>query len=134
MWKHIFAIKRHSSKKGPFVVGGVGFMVHTDVKYFELPMKESAQNWQKMWFYMKDRKSTTGRSGLPQFEDVLSAQPKATWRNTLSTEERPAADDLYQKLQVLMEAGGQTMVGTEVAALFLKCRIQPLMARDHQIF
>ena len=114
LWKRIFAIKRHSSKKVPFVVGGVGFMVRADVKYFEFPMKESVQNWRKMWFYMKDRKSTTGRSGLPQFVDVLSAQPKATWRNTLSAEERSAAEELYQKLQGLMETGDQTMVGTKV--------------------
>ena len=33
-----------------------------------------------------------------------------------------------------MEAGGQTMVGTKVDALFLKRRIQPLMARDHQMW
>ena len=71
LWKRIFAIKRHSSKKGPFVIGGVGFMVRADVKYFEFPMKESVQNWRKVWFYMKDRKSTTGRSGLPQFVDML---------------------------------------------------------------
>ena len=76
----------------------------------------------------------TGRSRLPQLVDVLDAQPKATWRNTLTAEENPAAEELYQKLQVLMEAGGQTMVGTEVAALFLKRRIQSLMARDHQMW
>ena len=64
-WKRIFASKRHSSKKGPFVVGGVGFMVRPDVKYFEFPMKESVQNWRKQWFYLKDKKSLTGRSGLP---------------------------------------------------------------------
>ena len=33
-----------------------------------------------------------------------------------------------------METSGQTMVGTEVAALFLRHRIQPLQARDHQMW
>ena len=41
-------------------------------------MKESVQNWWKTWFYLKDQRSTSGRSGLPPFEDVLNAQPKAT--------------------------------------------------------
>ena len=44
LWKRIFTIKRHSSAKGPFVIGGVGFMVRSDMKYFEFPMKESVQN------------------------------------------------------------------------------------------
>ena len=29
---------------------------------------------------------------------------------------------------------GQTSIGTEIAALFLKQRIQPLMAREHPMF
>ena len=44
LWKRIFAIKRHSSAKGPFVVGGVGFVVRSDAKYFKFPMRESVQN------------------------------------------------------------------------------------------
>ena len=45
----------------------------SDVKYFEFSMKEFVQNWRKMWFYIKDRKAATGRSGLPKFADVLVA-------------------------------------------------------------
>ena len=66
-----------------------------NVKYFKFPMRESVQNWRKAWFYLKDQRSATGRSGLTPFQDVLTVQPKATWRNTLSAEEKPAAEGLY---------------------------------------
>ena len=65
------------------------------MKYFEFLMKEYVQNWRKMWFYIKDQKATTGRSGLPTFVDVLVAKPKTTWRNVLTAEEKSAAKELY---------------------------------------
>jgi leucyl aminopeptidase len=62
---------------------------------------------------------------LPAFEDVLEAVPKKSWQNTLTAEEKVIEEKLYEKVLDLKNAGGQTMCGTEVAALFLKHRIQP---------
>jgi hypothetical protein len=90
-------------------------------------MRESVQGWRLKWFYVKD--SLSPESQLPCFADVLEAKPKNSWKNILSPEERVAADELFAKFLRIKEADGQTMVGTEVAAVFLKRRVQPVMAR-----
>jgi hypothetical protein len=60
--------------------------------------------------------------------------PKKSWQNTLTAEESAIADQLYEKVLDLKNAGGQTMCGTEVVAVFLKCRVQPAMSRVHQLW
>jgi hypothetical protein len=57
---------------------------------------------------------------LPRFSDVLEAKPKQSWKNTLSSDEKPAVDKLFDKFLQIKEADGQIMIGTEVAAVFLK--------------
>jgi hypothetical protein len=90
-------------------------------------MRESVQGWRLKWFYAKD--SLSPESQLPRFVDVLEAKPKNSWKNILSPDEKVAADELFAKFLRIKEADGQTMVGTEVAAVFLKRRVQPVMAR-----
>jgi hypothetical protein len=63
----------------------------------------------------------------------LEAVPKKSWQNTLNAEEKVIADKLYEKVLDLKNAGGQTVCGTEVVALFLKRCIQPVMSRRHQM-
>ena len=71
---------------------------------------------------------------MPLFEDVLVATPKKSWRNTLTIEESATADQLFEKVLDLKNAGGLTMCGTEVVSVFLKRRVQPLMSRPHQLW
>ncbi|KAK1604071.1 hypothetical protein QYE76_027744 [Lolium multiflorum] len=127
LWKKIFYVKRYSSSNGSFVIGGVGFVARSEVNYFSFPMRESVQGWRLKWFYVKD--SLTTESQFPRFADVLEAKPKDSWKNTLSPDERAGADELFAKFLRIKEADGQTMIGTEVAAVFLKRRVQPVMAR-----
>ncbi|KAK1602838.1 hypothetical protein QYE76_017011 [Lolium multiflorum] len=127
LWKKIFYVKRYSSSNGSFVIGGVGFVARSKVNYFSFPMRESVQGWRLKWFYVKD--SSTTESQLPCFADVFEAKPKDSWKNILSPDERAAADELFAKFLRIKEADGQTMIGTEVAAVFLKRRVQPVMAR-----
>jgi hypothetical protein len=127
LWKKIFFVKRYSSINGPFVIGGVGFVVRSEVNYFGFPMREYVQGWRLKWFYVKD--SLTTESQLSCVADVLEAKPKDSWKNILSPDERAAADELFAKFLRIKEADGQTMIGTEVAAVFLKRRVQPVMAR-----
>ncbi|KAK1642383.1 hypothetical protein QYE76_060188 [Lolium multiflorum] len=116
LWRKIFYVKRHNGNDGPPVVGGVGFVVRKEVDYLDFPMKESVQGWRQKWFYLRDTPVAGRRSNLPLFEDVLVATPKKSWRN------------------VLKNAGGLTMCGTEVVSVFLKHRVQPLMSRPHQLW
>jgi hypothetical protein len=52
----------------------------------------------------------------------------------LTAEESEVADKLYEKILDLKGAGGQTMCGTEVAALLLKRLVEPVMSRAHQLW
>jgi hypothetical protein len=127
LWKKIFYVKRYNSSNGSFVIGGVGFVARSLVNYFSFPMRESVQGWRLKWFYVKD--SLTTESQLPCFADVLEAKPKDSWKNILSSDEKTTVDELFAKFLRIKEADGQTMIGTEVAAVFLKHRVQPVMAR-----
>ncbi|KAK1613861.1 hypothetical protein QYE76_019378 [Lolium multiflorum] len=118
----------------PPVVGGVGFVVRKEVDYFNYPMKESVQGWRNKWFYLRDTPVSGRRSNLPPFEDVLVAQPKKSWRNTLSPEESTIADKLFDQVVDLKNTGGLTMCDTEVVSVFLQRRVQPLMSRPHQLW
>ncbi|KAK1670788.1 hypothetical protein QYE76_058947 [Lolium multiflorum] len=71
---------------------------------------------------------------LPCYADVSEAKPNDSWKNILSTDERASAEELFAKFLQIKEADGQTMIGTEVAAVFLKRRIQPAMARIHPMW
>ena len=132
LWKKIFYVKRYSSSNGYFVTGRVGFVARSEVNYFNFPMRESVQGWRLKWLYVKD--SLSPESQLPRFADVFEAEPKNSWKNILSPDERVAADELFAKFLRIKEADGQTMVGTEVAAVFLKRRVQPVMARVHPMW
>jgi hypothetical protein len=52
----------------------------------------------------------------------------------LTTEDKVVADNLYEKVPELKNASIRTMFGTEVAALFMRCRVQPVMSRAHQMW
>ncbi|KAM0854710.1 hypothetical protein ACQ4PT_050263 [Festuca glaucescens] len=134
LWRKIFYVKRHNGNDGPPVVGVVGFVVRKEVNYFNYPMKESVQGWRQKWFYLRDIPASGRRSNLPPFEDIPSAVPKKSWRNTLTAEESALADQLYEKVMDLKNAEGLTMCGTEVVSVFLKRRVQPLMSRPHQLW
>ena len=116
------------------MIGGVGFSVRQDAKYFKFPLRESVQDWRNKWFYIKDELTEDRSASFPAFEDVLVAKPKKTWANSISAEEEDVVEALYQRVQSIRMVRGQTSIGTEIAALFLKRRIQPLMAREHPMF
>ncbi|KAK1619629.1 hypothetical protein QYE76_025146 [Lolium multiflorum] len=78
--------------------------------------------------------SSSPECRLPCYADVSEAKPKDSWKNILSTDERASAEELFAKFLRIKEADGQTMIGTEVAAVFLKRRIQPVMARVHPMW
>jgi hypothetical protein len=118
LWKKNFFVKRYSSSNGPFVIGGVGFVARSEVNYFNFPMRESVQGWRLKWFYIRD--SSITESQLSCFSDVLKAKPKQSWKNILSPDEKPAVDELFDIFLRIKETDGQTMIGTEVAVVFLK--------------
>ena len=134
LWKKIFFVKRYSGSNGPYITGGVGFVVRKEVNYFNFPMRESVQGWRLKWFYLRDPSTPGCNTCLPKFVDVLEATPKKSWRNILTAEEKITADKLYDRVLKIKDADGQTMIGTEVVAVFLRRRIQPVMSSAHQMW
>jgi hypothetical protein len=127
-----FFVKIYNNSGRSFFIGGVGFVACKEVNYFNFPMKESMQGWRLKWFYIRD--SSTADSQLPQFSDVLEAKPKKSWKNILSPDEKPTVNKLFDRFLRIKESDGQTMIGTEVAVVFLKCRVQPIMSRAHPMW
>jgi hypothetical protein len=110
------------------------FVAQKEVNYFNFPMRESVQGWRSKWFYLRDRPASGHHSNLLVFEDVLKAVPKNSWRNALTAKEKAVADKLYEKVLDLKNAGGQTMCGTKIDDLFLRCPIQPVMSWRNQMW
>jgi hypothetical protein len=52
----------------------------------------------------------------------------------LTAQEKLIADDLYEKVLDMKNAGGKTMIDTEVVVVFLNHHIQPVMSRAHQMW
>ncbi|KAM0900767.1 hypothetical protein ACQ4PT_020418 [Festuca glaucescens] len=113
---------------------GVGFVVRKEVNYFNFPMRESVQGWRLKWFYLRDPSTAGCSTCLPKFVDVLEATPKKSWRNILTVKEKVVVDKLYERILEIKNADGQIIIGTEVAAVFLRRRIQPVMSRAHQMW
>src|SRR4051812_29346358 len=86
-------------------------------------MKESIQGWKEKWFYIRNRKAPRAKSGLPPFVDELVMTLKKSWRNTLSAEELPVANELYARLQEVKVTDGRIMLGTKIPTLFMRRRI-----------
>jgi hypothetical protein len=65
---------------------------------------------------------------------LTKATLKKSWRNILTAQEKLIADDLYEKVLDMKNAGGKTMIDTEVVVVFLNHHIQPVMSRAHQMW
>ncbi|KAK1647597.1 hypothetical protein QYE76_065402 [Lolium multiflorum] len=125
-------VKRDNCSSGSFVTGGVGFVVRKEVNYFNFPIREFVQGWRLKWFNIKDSSATNMQ--LPRFADVLEAVPKRSWKNILSPKGKPSVDGLFDRVLRIKESDGQTMMGTAIAVIFLKRRIQPVMSRAHPMW
>jgi hypothetical protein len=86
-------------------------------------MRESVQGWRLKWFYLRDTSTTGHNMCLPKFVDILEVVPKKSWKNIITAEEKSVADKLFERVLQIMESDGQTMIDTEVVAVFLKRRI-----------
>jgi hypothetical protein len=97
-------------------------------------MRESVQGWRLKWFYLREPSTAGHVTRLPKFVDVLEAMPKQSWKNILTAEEMIVADKLFERILETKESDGQTMIGTEIVAVFLRRRVQPAMSRAHQMW
>jgi hypothetical protein len=71
---------------------------------------------------------------VPKFVDVLEVVPKKSWKNILTSEEKPVVDKLFDRILRIKESDGQTMMDTKIVVVFLKRRNQQIMSRAHQMW
>jgi hypothetical protein len=93
----------------------------TAEQYLSYKLIDSNQVWKAKWFYV-----TNHHPGLPK---PSGKQPKhRPWWNTEPTmQEGIQLPELLAHIKVLREA---VLRAEHVAFSFMKCRVQPLMARD----
>jgi hypothetical protein len=90
-------------------------------QYLSYKLIDSNQDWKTKWFYI-----TNHYPGLPKSS---GKQPKhRPWWNTEPTmQEGIQLPELLARIKALREAG---LRAEHVAFSFMRCRVQPLMARD----
>jgi hypothetical protein len=121
--RKFFRVKPQPSASNPRVVGGAGIRMRGDAveQYLSYKLIDFNQDWKAKWFYI-----TNHHPGLPK---PSRKQPKhRPWWNTEPTmQEGIQLPELLARIKALREAG---LRAEHVAFSFMKCRVQPLMARD----
>ena len=84
---------------------------------------DSVSSWKARWFYAKDSPNPTGEPLVDLESPVVQ---RNSWRNQLTEEEVEQTDDLMNQITTLKEKG---LIGTHLAAVFQKHRVQPLQER-----
>jgi hypothetical protein len=123
LFRKFFRVKPQPSASNPRVVGGAGIQMREDAaeQYLSYKLIDFNQDWKAKWFYI-----TNHHLGLPK---PSGKQPKhRQWWNTEPTmQEGIQLPELLARIKALREAG---LRPEHVAFSFMKCRVQPLMARD----
>jgi hypothetical protein len=123
LFRKFFRVKQQPSASNPRVVGGAGIQMREDAaeQYLSYKLIDSNQDWKAKWFYI-----TNHPPGLPK---PSGKQPKhRPWWNTEPTmQEGIQLPKLLARINALREAG---LRAEDVAFIFMKRRVQPLMARD----
>ena len=120
-------MKRQSGRNGVFDVGGFGISVRPDVEYFELNKVDSAQNWRRRWFYIRDEPGSGQQYGLEPFLAKSEVVKKRAWKNMLDDVEAAEAAKLMERLRVV----GKEVSGIQIIRTFIQHRIHPLQVRAH---
>jgi hypothetical protein len=90
-------------------------------QYLSYKLIDSNQDWKTKWFYVTNHQ--------PEMPKPSRKQPKHRpwWNSEPTMQEGLQFPELLAKIKALREAGQRT---EHVAFSFMKCRVQPLMARD----
>ena len=94
-------MKRQAGKDGVYDVGGFVISVRPDVEYFDLKMVDSAQNWRRKWFYIRDEPRSCQQYRLEPFSADAEVARKRSWRNKLDAAEAAEADKLMERVRIL---------------------------------
>jgi hypothetical protein len=122
LFRKFFRVKPQSSASNPRVVGGAGIQMREDAaeQYLSYKLIDSNQDWKAKWFYVTNHH--------PELPKPNGKQPKHRpwWNSEPMMQEGIQLPELLARIKALREAG---LRAEHVAFSFMKCRVQPLMAR-----
>jgi hypothetical protein len=93
-------------------------------------MAASIHGWRKKWFYIKDQKvSSSDQYGIAPFDASKEVKKLASWDSPPTEAEMEEIKPLLARIQALKSGRGGALLGTQLMAFFLQCRVQPLQHR-----
>jgi hypothetical protein len=123
LFRKFFRVKPQPSANNPRVVGGAGIQMREDAaeQYLSYKLIDSNQDWNAKWFYVTNHH--------PELPKLSGKQPKHRpwWNSEPTMQEGLQLPELLAKIKAQREAG---LRAEHVAFIFMKRRVQPLMARD----
>jgi hypothetical protein len=101
-----------------------------EAQYLEFSFAASVQGWRTKWFYIKDCKaSPKDQYGLAPFEASKEVKKLASWDALPSDAEIAQVLPLLSRIQALKGGQGGALLGIQLMAFFVQCRVQPLQHR-----
>jgi hypothetical protein len=129
LWKFIFCLRPSVLLEKNPELGGAIVSVHIELHYLEFNMAISVQGWRKKWFYIKDQKTAScDQFGLAPFDANKLLTKLTSWDSPPTETKVESIKPLLSHIQSLKSAAGGGLTGTQLMALFLQRRIQPLQA------
>jgi hypothetical protein len=111
-------------------LGGAVVSVRPEAQYLEFSMSASVQGWRTKWFYIKDHKaSPEDEYGLAPFDASKELKKLASWDSPPSDAEMEHIAPLLTRIQALKGGKGGALLGIQLMAFFVQCRVQPLQHR-----
>jgi hypothetical protein len=130
LWKYIFRLRPSVSLSKKPELGGAVISVRAESQYLEFSMAASVQGWKKKWFYIKDQKaSPSNLFGIAPFDAAKNLEKLASWDSPPTEAEKEDVKPLLARIQALKSDDGGALSGTQLMALFLQHRVQPLQHR-----
>jgi len=123
LFRKLFRYKPQPSENRIEVFGGAEFQLRDSGSYLEYNLPDSHGEWKRRWFYIENHP--------PALPVVTGHTPKKLDYWVTEPEPSKEVDDLLSQIEVLKVIG---LSGVNVAASFLKRRVQPLQMRDRKGF
>ncbi|XP_034587765.2 uncharacterized protein [Setaria viridis] len=120
LFRKLFRCKPQPSVHRTEVFGGAGFQLRNSGAYIEYTLTDSYGEWKKRWFYIGNHD--------PRLPVVTGHAPKHAENWVSEPKDTPELDHMMQQITELKALG---LTGINVAASFLKRRVQSLQKRAH---
>jgi hypothetical protein len=109
--------------------------MHAEAHYLKFSMATLVQGWKKKWFYIKDQKTASfDKFGIAPFDANKNLTKLTSWDSPPTEAKIEDIKPLLTHIQSLKSTTGGALTGTQLMAVFLQRRIQPLQARVSKLW